>query len=148
MLNPIANHAVNSPNLPSGGSCNGCIFLAEKTTKQGHIRRLCRLTGIKSPQCGMDGCVRQEAAQGLTGGNADGKVSFPNYRGHIKRPALAQQGAKDLTATAYQTRSNRRGLAILAGLQRPYVREAAAAIDRPGSVVNPAFSFNPKTIEV
>lgn len=77
MLNQTTIHAENSHNPAAGGSCIGCCFLAEKPTKQGHIRRLCRLTGQWNPHCGMNGCVRQEAAQGLTEGKANGKVSFP-----------------------------------------------------------------------
>lgn len=89
---------------------------------------------------------RDEAIR-LTTASACGILNFPNYRRRSRRLCVAPQREKS-GFSCFCHQSTSRGVGYILAEQRPGVREAPAAFDKPGSVVLPFFVSNPKIIEV
>ena len=94
-----------------------------------------------------DGTPRVRRDHRLTSSAACGSLELPNYRRRSRRLCVAPQREKS-GSFCFCRLSTSWGVGYILAEQRPGVREAPAAFDKPGSVVPPFLFPNPEIIEV
>lgn len=94
-----------------------------------------------------DGTPRVRRDHRLTSSAACGSLELPNYRRRSRRLCVAPQREKS-GSSCFCRLSTSWGVGYILAEQRPGVREAPAAFDKPGSVVPPFLFPNPEIIEV